>query len=454
MELVKSTPQLPIKFDLRIKAISEKRSFLFASVPGDKSISQRAIVLNAIAEGRGVVHNVLRSRDIESCISILGKLGVTFAWKGNNLEVFGRGLRALTPPDGRLEIGNTATSARLIMSVLAGHPYAVELAGNRLLSARPMEWVAKPLMERGASITYLNTEGHLPLIIEGKMPLEPINIEATVTSAQEKSAFLFAGLYAEGTSRYRQICQSRDHTERMMKYFRINIDTVDNVTSIQGVSGFAAKDVIVPGDMSSAAFLLAAYAIRSIGRKGEFCIKGVGVNPTRVGFVDSLRTMGLNLTLCDERTLISGEPIADLYCTPGIPRLPVFVEGNERVQSLIDEVPLLAVVSAFTEGNSVIKNCRELKDKDTNRIEMTARVLAAFGLEISYTEDEIVIYGGSHPSPTNVDSCGDHRIAMTAAVLASSLDEPSIIRNCGCIAVSYPGFLEDLSLFADIEVLT
>lgn len=453
MELVRNKTELPTKFDLRIRSKLNVHSVKYASVPGDKSISQRAIIMNAIAEGKGIIHNVLRSRDIDSCIAILRQLGVTFAWNGNSLTVYGKGLQSLRIPDTRLEIGNTATSARLIMSVLAGHPFAAQLAGNRLLSTRPMDWVTQALTQMGASITYLHNEGYLPLVINGKFPLSPIDIEATVLSAQEKSAFLFAGLYADGTSSYHQICQSRDHTERLMKYFGIHIEVQDYVTSIQGGNSFAAKDVVVPGDMSSAAFLLAAYTIRRMDHGQELWIKDVGVNPTRLGFVNVLREMGMDVKQQRERQLISGEPIADLHCTSGQGLTSVLVEGNEKVQSLIDEVPLLAVVAAFAEGTTTIKNCSELKDKDTNRLETTARLLAAFGIETSYDEDKIIIFGGGKPAPAVVDSYGDHRIAMTAAVLASSMETPSIIRNCDCIAISYPEFLDDLSQFAEIEIL-
>lgn len=453
MELVQSRVELPAKCDLRIKAKREVGPLVFDSVPGDKSISQRAIVLNAIAEGRGTVQGVLHSRDTQSCIAILRQLGVTFAWNGTDLSVYGRGLRGLQVPEGRLEVGNTATSARLMLSILAGQPFAAELGGNALLSARPMDWVVQPLTDMGAVIEYLGAKGCLPLRIQGASPLSPIDMEATVFSAQEKSALLFAGLYAEGITRYRQSCQSRDHTERLMRYFGIDIHSDGDVTSLKGGSAFFAKDVFVPGDLSSAAFLLAAYAIRRREHNGSLSIKRVGVNPTRMGFIHLLREMGLHLTLQKEGELMSGEPIADLYCTPAARLSPVLAEGNELIQSLIDEVPLLAAVSAFAEGNTVIRNCRELKDKDTNRIQTTAGVLNVFGVETSCNEDEIVIHGGRRPSPAIVDSCGDHRIAMTAAVLASSMDEPSIIRNCGCIDVSYPGFVEDLSQFADIDIL-
>ncbi|MEK3698125.1 3-phosphoshikimate 1-carboxyvinyltransferase [Paenibacillus sp. FSL R10-2199] len=453
MELVRSRAGLPAKCDLRIKAKRELCSFKFDSVPGDKSISQRAIVLNAIAEGQGTVYNVLRSRDIESCIAILRQLGVTFAWNGDDLSVNGRGLRGLQAPAGRLEVGNTATSARLMLSVLAGQSFAAELGGNPLLSARPMDWVVQPLTDMGAVIEYLGVKGCLPLRIQGASPLSPIEMEATVFSAQEKSALLFAGLYADGITCYRQNCQSRDHTERLMQYFGIDIRSDHDVTFLKGGSAFSARDVMVPGDLSSAAFLLAAYAIRGMGRKGSLLIKRVGVNPTRSGFIRLLTEMGLPLTLQAEEELISGEPIADIYCTPGTRLSPVCAEGNGRIQSLIDEVPLLAAVSVFAEGDSVIRNCRELRDKDTNRIQTTAGVLRAFGVETTCSEDEMVIHGGQRLSPAIVDSCGDHRIAMTAAVLASSLEEPSIIRNCGCINISYPGFVEDLSQFAHIDIL-
>ncbi|WP_256701567.1 3-phosphoshikimate 1-carboxyvinyltransferase [Paenibacillus sp. P3E] len=453
MELVQNRVELPAKCDLRIRAKRDVGSLVFHSIPGDKSISQRAIVLNAIAEGRGNVQGVLRSRDTQSCIAILRQLGVTFAWNGDDLSVYGRGLRGLRVPEGRLEIGNTATSARLILSVLAGQPFAAELGGNALLSARPMDWVVQPLMDMGASIEYLGVKGCLPLRVQGASPLSPIDMEATVFSAQEKSALLFAGLYAEGITRYRQSCQSRDHTERLMRYFGIDIQADGDVTSLRGGSFFSAKDVIVPGDLSSAAFLLAAYAIRGMGHKGSLSIKRVGVNPTRMGFFHLLREMGLHLMLQKEEDLLSGEPIADIYCPQAARLSPVLAEGNERIQSLIDEVPLLAAVSAFAEGDSVIRNCRELRDKDTNRIQTTAGVLRAFGIETSCSEDDMVIHGGKRLSPAIVDSSGDHRIAMTAAVLASSMDEPSIIRNCGCIDVSYPGFVEDLSQLAHIDIL-
>ncbi|OXM15896.1 3-phosphoshikimate 1-carboxyvinyltransferase [Paenibacillus herberti] len=453
MESVQSKASQSVTFDISVRSKPGGQSFLFDSVPGDKSVSQRGIILNAIGEGRGVVHNVLRSRDIESCVAILGQLGVECIWDGDDLAVSGRGLRGLKPPEFELDIGNTATSARLLLSVLAGHPFRVELAGNRLLSTRPMEWVVDPLIRMGARIDYLGNPGRLPLTIEGRAPLLPLDVEATVASAQEKSAMLFAALYAEGTSHYRQLCQSRDHTERLLRYFGIAIKTEENVTSIQGTSSFACLDVWVPGDISSAAFMLAAYVIRNDEQRGELAIRNVGVNPTRLGFFRALRAMGLELELSGEHDLPSGEPQADLHCSPRSSLKSVLVEGDEEVQSLIDEIPLLAAICALAEGTSVIRNCRELKDKDTNRIETTARMLAAFGIQVDYNEDEMVIHGEQRPSAAVVDSCGDHRIAMTAAVLASSLDEPSIIKNCGCIAVSYPNFLADLAQFAEIELL-
>ncbi|MGF7046005.1 3-phosphoshikimate 1-carboxyvinyltransferase [Paenibacillus sp. DS2015] len=453
MALVRRTTELQTSFDIQVKSNKSKQHIVFNSVSSDKSISQRAIILNSIANGRGTVRNVLRSRDIESCISILDKLGVKFAWDDNDLIIQGVGLRGLKPSIERLDIGNTATSARLIMSVLASYPFKVKLSGNSMLSTRPMDWVVEPLKEMGANITHLGTEGCLPLEMIGAFPLKPIHVEATVASAQEKSAILFAGLSTKGMTQYKQMCQSRDHTERLMEYFGVNIVSHDNITTIVGGNEFNSKEVVVPGDISSAAFLLAAYTIRSNELEGNLLIKGVGVNPTRIGFVTALQQMGLNISFSERRMLISNEPIADISCIPANALIPSYVDGVEFVQSLIDEVPLLAAVSAFADGVSIIRDCSELKDKDTNRIITTAKVLTQFGIDVTYDSDEIRINGGKTLVPAVVDSYGDHRMAMMAIVLASSMNEPSIIRNCDCISVSYPDFLQDMAQFADIEVL-
>ncbi|WP_019637531.1 3-phosphoshikimate 1-carboxyvinyltransferase [Paenibacillus fonticola] len=440
-------------FDIRIKSNLARQDLIFSTVPGDKSISQRAVILNAIANGTGVVRNVLKSDDIENCIRSLQLLGVQCTWDRDDLFIEGVGLSGLKQPQCRLEIGNTATSARLLLSILGGSPFNTELSGNPLLSKRPMDWVGRPLIEMGAKINYMERTGCLPLEVTGAYPLNPIHVDATVASAQEKSAILFAGLFSNGTTSYKQLCQSRDHTERLMQYFGIDIDAKEQITTITGGKAFDCKEVIVPGDMSSAAFLLSAYAIRRKEHKGHLLIKDIGVNPTRLGFVNELQKRGMNISLEKQRMLVSNEPVADLFCTPGRTLSTGHVEGVEFVQSLIDEVPLLAAISAFTDGISVIKDCSELQDKDTNRLETTAMVLSRFGIEVTCDSNEIMVVGGKPLTPAIVDSCGDHRIAMMAAVVASSMEEPSIVRNCGCISVSYPTFLEDLSRFADIEVL-
>ncbi len=445
----------PRNFDIRVKSNRKRQDFVFAKLPGDKSISQRAVVLNAIAEGRGVVRNILRSADTWSCIRALRLLGVKLVWDGEDLWIDGVGLTGLRPPGGKLDIGNTATSARLLMSLLAGSAFSAELSGNRLLTKRPMDWVVKPLMEMGAKIKYLEREGALPIKITGTYPLRAIEVDATVPSAQEKSAVLFAGLFADGTTQYRQQCQSRDHTERLMRYFGIDIVTAGQVTSITGGRPFAGKEVQVPGDISSAAYLLTAYAIRRNEEKGDLKINDVGVNPTRLGYVNVLKERGVHVTLENCRMLASNEPVADICCRPGPLPAAGQTEGVELIQSLIDEVPLLAAISAFASGVSIIKDCGDLKDKDTNRLETTAKALVQFGVDAASDRDQIKVVGagGGPLQPAVVDSCGDHRIAMMAAVLASSLEAPSVIRNCGCISVSYPSFLKDLSRFADIEIL-
>lgn len=443
---------LPNRFDIEVKTKEEIDELFFQSIPGDKSISQRAIILNALAKGRGKVKGVLQSDDIYNCVNALDQLGVGFEWQNDDLVVEGVGLTGFTPSKKELYMGNTATSSRIIMSILAGSPFKSEIAGNMTLSKRPMWWVTSHLMKMGAKINFKEKYNCLPLIIEGKYPLNPVSVSATVASAQEKSVVLFAGMFADGTTEYEQLCQSRDHTERMMKYFGLPVEIRGNMSKIRGMHYYNAKDIEVPRDISSAAYMITAYLIRKDKMKSKMTLKGIGINHTRTGYMDVLKKMGAVIEYENIREA-SDEPMADIVCTHRDILVGIEVEGMELVQSLIDETVLLAVAAVCADGTTILRDCEELRDKDTNRIETTAQVLRKFGANIQTSPSQITIHGENILHPARVKSYGDHRIAMAAAVLGSSFTEYSYIENCECISISYPTFLEDLSQFAHIRVI-
>jgi 3-phosphoshikimate 1-carboxyvinyltransferase len=425
----------------------------FTAIPADKSISQRAIILNALGYGQATVRNVLKSDDILNCVQALRSMGVPLEWEGFNgqhLRIQGVGLRGLKEIP-YLDLGNSATSSRFLMAVMAGYPYSVEIRGNERLSSRTMVWTVDKLRAMGASTEFGSNADHLPLTLHGRFPLQAVHFKGTVASAQEKNVVLMAGLFAEGTTVYEQLCQSRDHTERMMRYLGIPVRS-GRVTEIDGLHEYAAKDITVPGDISSAAFVLTAAILNRQSIPFPMRLKGIGLNPTRTGFLSAIEQMGVNVKV-ERQSDLGAEPVGDLLYSGGSAPRGARIEGMEFVQSLIDEIPLLALLAAVAEGGTSMHDCSELKDKDTNRLETTAALLRAFGADITITEHSVVIKGSTQLKPAIVDSCNDHRIAMTAAVAASSLSDYSYIRNCRCLQVSYPTFLNDLSVFAEIEVI-
>lgn len=442
---------LPKNYDLLVKKKISPEHLIFQAISGDKSISLRALIFNALGYGTSIIQGILQSEDILSCINALNRLGVVTKWQGKSLKVSGVGLHGLTDPGGPLDIDNSATSVRLLMAILASQSFETIMRGNKLLSNRPMSWVALPLINMGATIQYLEKSGCLPISIKGQFPLHPINVNATVSSAQEKSTILVAGMFAYGQTSYIQRCQSRDHTERIMQFLGIPITTQGSMTSVNGLAYYSAKNFRVPGDISSAAFLIAAVLMRA-EKAHSVTIKNIGVNPTRTGFLKVLQQMGVTIQLKDLQ-IVSGEDVADITCVYDSPLRKVMISDETFVQSLIDEIPILAALACFANGISVISNCSELKDKDTNRITTTATMLRQFGAKVETSDDSITIYGNHQLHSAVVDSIFDHRIAMTASILASTLEEYSQIENCGCIAISYPTFIDDLAFIADIKVI-
>ncbi len=405
------------------------------TVPGDKSISHRSIMLGAIAEGVTEVEGFLEGEDALATLAAFRALGVTIEGpESGRVTIHGVGLRGLRPAEAPLYLGNSGTSMRLLAGLLAGQTFDSELTGDASLSRRPMRRVTRPLAEMGARID-TTPDGTAPLYIHGGQRLQAIDYDLPVASAQVKSAILLAGLYAEGRTCVREPAVTRDHTERMLRAFGYEVQRDDGGICLTGGGRLRATRIQVPADISSAAFFLVAA---SITPGSEVVIENVGVNPTRTGVIDILRLMGGDLTLENER-LCGDEPVADLRVRHaplhGI-RIP-----EELVPLAIDEFPVLFIAAACAQGETVLTGARELRVKESDRIQVMADGLMAAGIDARPTEDGIVIRGGSLHG-AEVDSHGDHRIAMAFAVASLVSEGAMRIRDCANVATSFPGFPE------------
>jgi 3-phosphoshikimate 1-carboxyvinyltransferase len=404
------------------------------AVPGDKSLSHRALILGALAEGRSEIRGLLRGEDCLATLAILRALGVRIEDEGGVLQVEGRGPEALTEPQDVLDAGNSGTALRLLAGVLAGRPFLSLLTGDASLRRRPMRRVAEPLRAMGATI--LSRRGdHAPLAVRGAA-LRGLTWRSPVASAQVKSAILLAGLQATGTTSVTEPVRSRDHTERMLAGFGAACRVEGATVSLAGPATLSATAVAVPGDLSSAAFFLAAAAAQP---GAELLVRGVGVNPTRTGLLDALGRMGAEIAR--ERTATSaGEPVADLRVRGA--RLHGVRVPPEEVPRLVDEVPILAVAAAMAEGRTVVEGAGELRVKEVDRLAALAGELAALGVAVSVDGDALVVDGGAGRPlrPASVQSRGDHRMAMSLAVAALFAEGESTIRDVACVDTSFPGF--------------
>jgi 3-phosphoshikimate 1-carboxyvinyltransferase len=404
------------------------------SVPGDKSISHRALMLGAIAAGRTTVHGFLEGDDCIATRDALTALGVEIRLApGGTLTVEGRGTASLRPPSRPLDLGNSGTAIRLMMGLLAGQAFDCELTGDASLRRRPMERVAAPLRQMGASID--TTAGSAPVRIHGGAKLRGIDYELPVASAQIKSALLLAGLSAKGRTTLRSPGPSRDHTERMLVTMGVGVleDTERHSVSLDGPAVPRGTVIEVPADFSSAAFFIVAACL---GAEHGLLIKGVGVNPTRTGLLTILTRMGARIEQRNRRSL-GAEPVADLFVEKSTLRgisIPA-----DLVPLAIDEFPILFVAAAGAEGRTVVAGAEELRHKESDRITMMARALKAVGAEVEERADGLVIEGGGLRGGV-VDSDGDHRIAM-AFVVASILSAgPIEILKTDQVATSFPAF--------------
>ncbi|MDA8442304.1 MAG: 3-phosphoshikimate 1-carboxyvinyltransferase [Peptococcaceae bacterium] len=409
------------------------------SVPGDKSISHRAVMLGALAEGVTEIEGFLPGADCLSTVACVRQLGITIDNIGpEHLRVYGQGLHGLQEPEDVLNVGNSGTTLRLLLGILAGQNFVSMLTGDSTIRRRPMARITVPLQQMGATIVGRERGKLAPLAVNGGN-LHAINYVSPVASAQVKSGILLAGLYAEGVTSVQEPYVSRDHTERMLRAFGANVVSEANTVSVYPGRMLKGQKVQVPGDISSAAFFLVAGSI--IGQ-GEICVQNVGVNPTRDGIITALRAMGADIRLTNERE-VSGEKLADLVVTPAA--LRGIQIGGELIPRLIDEIPILAVAAALAQGTTEIRDAAELKVKETNRIAAVARELAKFGVNVEELPDGMRIHGGSKLHGAEVDTYGDHRMAMAMSIAALAASGSSLIKAADVADVSFPGFYRCLA---------
>lgn len=403
------------------------------AVPGDKSISHRSIMLGAIANGVTVVRGILRGEDNLSTMAAFRAMGVRIDDDGETLLIHGRGLHGLEEPANIIDCGNSGTTIRLLSGLLAGQSFFSVLTGDQYLRRRPMKRVVEPLSRMGAMILGRSGGSLAPLAINGGS-LNAIGYESPVSSAQIKSAIMLAGLYADGETSVREPSLSRDHSERMFSLFGASLETFHNGVTVRGGGELQGQEVCVPGDISSAAFFLVAALITP---GSELLIRNVGVNPTRTGIIDILRSMGGRIELLNERE-VSGEPVADILARSSSLR-GVQVSGN-LVPRAIDEFPAICVAAACAEGTTDIRDARELRVKETDRIAAMAVNLRALGVHVAECDDGMDITGVERLGGGVAESCGDHRIAMSLSIAGLVSADPVTVNDIDCVATSFPTF--------------
>jgi 3-phosphoshikimate 1-carboxyvinyltransferase len=408
------------------------------TIPGDKSISHRSVMFGSIAHGETKVTNFLPGEDCLSTISCFRKLGVTIEESDGELRIIGKGFDGLTEPNEILDVGNSGTTIRLLMGILAGRPFFSSLVGDESIGKRPMTRVTNPLMEMGARLDGRKNGSFTPVSIRGG-GLKPITYELPVASAQVKSAIILAGLQADGQSTIIEPEETRDHTERMIIKFGGQIDKDNKKIKVNGGQKLTAATIQVPGDISSAAFFLVAGAVLP---ESEIVLKNVGLNPTRTGIIEVMKKMGADLEIVQNEES-SFEPFGDLIIkTSNL--IGTVIEGD-LIPKLIDEIPIIALLATQAEGKTIIKDAEELKVKETNRIDTVVQELKKLGARIEATEDGMIIYGKSKLHGGTVSSHGDHRIGMMLAIAALLCKDEAELENPEAISVSYPNFFSHLN---------
>lgn len=402
------------------------------TVPGDKSISHRGVMLGALADGTSEISGFLNGADCLSTIDCFRKMGINITVDGTNVRVEGKGLHGLTAPKEQLYTGNSGTTTRLLCGILSGQDFDCSITGDESICKRPMKRVCEPLSHMGAKID----GDYCPLTIHGTK-LNGTDYQMTVASAQVKTALILAALYAKGETIIHETEKSRDHTELMLSAMGANIRTDGLDIYVKSGKELKAQKIEVPGDISSAAFFMVLGAILP---NSEITIKNVGINPTRTGIIDVLEDMGADITLINKR-ISTGEPVADI--TVRTSQLKGTTIGGALIPRLIDELPIIAVAAVFAHGETVIKDASELKVKETNRIRAVVDEFTKCGIDITETDDGMIIKGDKPIKGANFKTYGDHRMAMSLTILAQLADGDSTLDDSKCVDVSYPSFFED-----------
>ena len=411
------------------------------NIPGDKSISHRCIMFGSIASGTTEISNFLQGADCLATINCFRKMGIEIENQAEKIIVHGKGLHGLTAPTEILDVGNSGTTTRLISGILVGQPFESKLSGDNSLNSRPMKRIIEPLTKMGGHISSILRNGCAPLYI-APGNLYGIHYDSPVASAQVKSSILLAGLYADGETSVTEPSLSRNHTELMLKEFgadirsQYDLNTSKATAFIRPCSELYGQKIMVPGDISSAAYFIAAGLLVP---DSEILIKNTGINATRAGILKVCENMGANITLLNERTE-GGEAIADILVRTS--NLHGTTISGDIIPTLIDEIPIIAIMAAAAEGTTIIKDAAELKVKETNRIETVVDNLKAMGCDIIATDDGMIIHGGKTLHGTTIHTLLDHRIAMAFSIAALIAEDTTRILDSKCVDVSYPTFYD------------
>ena len=406
-------------------------------VPGDKSISHRSVIFASLSEGTSKISNFLTGEDCLRTVEVFRNFGVEIEQEEDTLVVQGKGISSLKEPVSPLNFGNSGTTARLMSGVLAGLPHFSTAYGDASLSKRPMDRVVMPLKEMGAEISGRQQASYLPLAFAGTTLTGKIH-HMTVKSAQVKSALLLAGLLAEGTTTVIENGRTRNHTEMLLPQFGVDVSVQGSEIRIEGGQQPQASELRVPGDISSAAFFLVAA---SITPDSELIIKNVGLNPTRNGVIQALELMGAEIE-AEPHTYIGKEPVGDIKVSTSF--LNAITLEGDLIANLIDEIPIIALAATQAEGTTVIRDAKELRVKETDRVEAVAYNLNRLGAKVETREDGLVIHGPTPLHGGEVDSYGDHRIGMMGAIASLISTAPVTIKDKDCINISYPNFFDHL----------
>ena len=408
------------------------------TIPGDKSISHRSVMFGAISQGTTEITNFLQGQDCLSTISCFRKMGIEIENTSERILLHGRGLHGLTAPTEILDVGNSGTTTRLISGILAGQDFTSELTGDASIQKRPMGRIIRPLSMMDATIESIKGNGCAPLRISGHA-LKGSHYQSPVASAQVKSSMLLAGLYADGKTSVTEPALSRNHTEIMLRSFGATVTSEGTTASILPDPDLHGQKIEVPGDISSAAYFIVAALIVP---GSEILIKNCGINETRDGILRVCRAMGADITVLNAHTS-GGEAVADLLVRY-TPDLKGCVIEGDIIPTLIDEIPVIAVLAAFADGTTTIRNAEELKVKESNRLDIMVHHLSEMGCDITGTEDGMIINGGKTLQGADLDSFLDHRIAMSFAIASLACESTLTIRRADCVNISYPAFYQDL----------